>query len=650
MKRRLLVYPIVVCFAWYSCSKNEIQPQPVTNTPSAIAAHFNTSPLNATSYTPSSPINLTGAHDITISGKTINGGSVPAIALYNCYNVHITQNALGNSSDVGIYLYHCYNITVDYNYITNVATGVYVDHSTGGNTVVQYNQFLNMQGPSPRGQFVQFNTVIGSGNSISYNKGENISGQSSTQEGINVYMSNGTPASPIEVVGNWLRGGGPGSASGGIQLGDTGGSYETATDNIMVNPGQMGLSISGGDHISFTNNQVYAQAQYFTNVGVVVWGQAGYSVTNATVSGNQVKFMNSSGAENDSWLASGESTPAGWGSNAWGANITTSILPATIISPTAASSPIPVPAGSASNVVSPTTPSVANTSAPSGGTISSPINWTARSNITISGLAITGGHVPCIKLTNCNNVYIAACNLGNSSDVGIELDNCYNVTIEKNNIYNVAAGIIANNCPGGGIMLFTNQMQNMQGPAHSGAFVQFNNVGGGNNNVSYNHCENIAGKSNAVDAIDIVNSNGTSSSPITLNANWIRGGGPSNTGGGIQLGDGGGSWQLAESNILVDPGQFGIAIAGGNHISVTTNTIYGRTQSFTNVGLYVWGQNGNAVTNSRVSDNQVNFTNSNGIENGDWLASGTATPSGWASNSWSANINSSVLPATIISF
>lgn len=642
MKKKLFASAAVICLVWCSCSKNGVTPQPAAK-PSGIVARFNTNPLSATSYTPSSAINLNGAHDITISGKSISGGSVPAIALYNCYNVHITQNALGNSTDVGIYLYHCYNITVDYNYITNVSTGVYVDHSAGNNFVVNYNQFLNMQGPSPRGQFVQFNTVSGTGDSICYNKGENILSSSSTQEGINLYMSNGTPSSPIRVLGNWIRGGGPGSASGGIQLGDTGGSYEIASGNILVNPGQMGLSISGGDHISFTNNSVYAQAQYFSNVGVVVWGQAGYTVTNATVSGNQVKFINSSGAENDSWLASGESTPSGWSSNTWGANINASILPAAIISPTAATKPLqPASSSSASTT--------ATVSAPAGGTPSAPINWTGKNSITISGLSITGGSTPCIKLTNCTNVYITACNLGNSSDVGIELDNCSNVTIEKNNIYNVAAGIIANNCPNGNIMIFTNQMQNMQGPAHSGAFVQFISVGGSGNNISYNHCENISGQSNPVDAIDILSSSGTSASPITLDSNWIRGGGPASTGGGIELGDGGGAWQLAQNNILVDPGQFGMAVTGGSNMVLANNTIYGRVQSFTNVGLYVWGQNGKAITNCTVSGNQVNFTNSSGTENGAWLASGTPTPSGWNSNAWDAAITASVLPATIISF
>jgi hypothetical protein len=316
-----------------------------TPTGSTSAASTPTAPTGTTStvttattvaatagYTSSGPINLNGSHDITISGKSINGGSVPAITLTNCYNVHITKNMLGNSTDVGIYLYNCYNVTVDYNNVTNVSTGVYVVNTTGGGIVVNYNQFRNMVGPMPRGQFVQFNTVSGAGNSISYNKGENIFGQSNPEDAINVYKSNGTPSSPIQVIGNWVRGGGPSATGGGIMLGDTGGSYEIASNNILVDPGQYGIAIAGGDHISITNNSIYGKAQSFTNIGLYIWGQSGSLCTNATISGNQVKFMNKSNTENDAWVGTGETTPSGWSTNTFGANISASILPAVVVS------------------------------------------------------------------------------------------------------------------------------------------------------------------------------------------------------------------------------------------------------------------------------------------------------------------------------
>lgn len=303
-----------------------------TGTTTTTTTTSTTAGSTTTNYLTSAAINLTGSHDITISGKSISGGSVPAITLTNCYNVHITQNLLGNSTDVGIYLYNCYNITVDYNNILNVSTGVYAVNTTGGGIAVNYNQFKNMNGPLPRGQFVQFNTVSGANNSISYNKGENILGSSYPEDAINLYMSNGTSASPIQVAGNWIRGGGPSTTGGGIMLGDNGGSYEVASNNILVNPGQYGMAIAGGDHISITNNQIFAAQQTFTNVGVYIWGQSGSICTNSTISGNQVNFTNSQGLENNAWIGTGETTPAGWSTNVWPASISASILPTTILS------------------------------------------------------------------------------------------------------------------------------------------------------------------------------------------------------------------------------------------------------------------------------------------------------------------------------
>jgi parallel beta-helix repeat protein len=303
-----------------------------TPTTPATTTSTATTTTSSSGYTASNIINLTSAHDMTISGKSIVGGSVPAITLTNCYNVHITQNLLSNSTDVGIYLYNCYNITVDYNNITNVATGVYVVNTTSGGIIVSNNQFRNMVGPFPRGQFVQFNTVSGANNAIANNKGENIFGASNPEDAINIYKSNGTASSPILITGNWIRGGGPSATGGGIMLGDNGGSFETASNNILVDPGQYGMAIAGGDHITITGNSIYGRSQSFTNIGLYIWGQRGAVCTNATISSNQVKFFNSSSQENDSWVGTGETTPAGWSSNTFGANISASILPATVVS------------------------------------------------------------------------------------------------------------------------------------------------------------------------------------------------------------------------------------------------------------------------------------------------------------------------------
>ena len=639
MKKKQILFLFMANFVWFSCTKNEIKPN--TTAAETPSFHFNTAPLSATTYTTSAALSYTSQSNFTISGKSIASGTVPSISLYNCSNVTITQNSLGNATNVGIYLYQCTNITIEYNYITNVTGGVYVDHSTGGGIIVNYNQFLNIQGPAPRGQFVQFNTVSGANNSISYNVGQNVLGKSNPQEAINVYMSNGTAASPITVNGNWIMGGGPASAGGGIQLGDTGGSYETATNNILVNPGQMGISISGGSHMTVSNNEIYAKDQSFTNVGIIVWGQAGYSVTSSTVSSNLVNFTSSSNAQNPYYFPSGQATPTGWTTNTWNSTITASILPATILTATAASVPLPIanPTQSGGTQSSPTY------------TVSSPVNLTGQSGVTITGESITGGTVPAITLTNCNNITITKNLLENSTNVGIYLVNCYNIDIENNDIKNVSGGVYAITSTNGNIVVNNNLFLNIQGPSPRGQFVQFNGINGANNSISNNKCQNNTGASAPQDAINLFESNGTAASPITVNGNWILGGGPSTTGGGIMLGDNGGSYQTANANILVNPGEYGIGISGGSSMVVTNNSIFAAKQSFTNVGIYVYAQAGYAITKATVSGNLVNWTNSSGAQNSDWLASGQASPTGWSTNVWGDTaITASVLASSIVSF
>lgn len=292
-------------------------------------------PVSPVSFTPgyvkATAINLNGAHHITISGKSIVGGNVPCITLQNCADIHITGNKLTNAKAVGIYLYNCKNITVNHNYIANVSSGVYADQSSDGGIAVTYNQFYNMQGPFPRGQFVQFNNVNGKGNSISYNLGENILGMSYAEDAINLYKSNGTADSPILINNNSIRGGGPSPSGGGIMLGDNGGAYQLATNNILVNPGQYGMAIAGGNHNAIINNAIFGTKQAFTNVGIYVSNTAGYTVTNAQVSGNKVCFYNKVNYQNNCWLAPGTAKPTGWDdTNQWGAKLDASILPVTL--------------------------------------------------------------------------------------------------------------------------------------------------------------------------------------------------------------------------------------------------------------------------------------------------------------------------------
>lgn len=273
------------------------------------------------------PIKLKGAHDLVIKNKDIQGGSAPCITLIDCYNIKIINNTIANSSEPGISLYNCSNIVVERNFFSKLSTGIYAENSDAGGIVVRHNSFLNMLGPFPRGQCIQFNNINGPGNSISYNKCKNIAGESYPEDAISLYKSNGTPDSPIIIESNQIKGGGPSKSGGGIMLGDSGGSNQTAINNILVDPGQYGIAISGGNNNSIIGNYIYGRAQQFTNVGVYVAGYNGQVCTNSTVKLNMVNFHNYLGKANNSWIGPNTLIPSGWSSNFWGANINSGILP-----------------------------------------------------------------------------------------------------------------------------------------------------------------------------------------------------------------------------------------------------------------------------------------------------------------------------------
>lgn len=294
-----------------------------------LAATIPLSPAFGHKVKLTAPISLYGAQNITISGDSINGGSIPCINLTNCTNIHFTHCKLVNSKVVGINLSGCTSILIDSNYVSNVSTGVYAADSK---TIrVSYNQMKNMQGPYPKGAFVQFDNVSGGYNRVIYNRFENILGASYPEDAISMYKSNGIATDPIYIGGNWIRGGGPSKTGGGIMLGDNGGSYQTASGNILVNPGQYGMAVSGGTHMQITNNSIYAKAQSFTNVGLYYWNQSGLPSSVITISGNNVNFTSGIYGVNNYYVGAGNATPAGWSTNVWNAPISASMLQTTII-------------------------------------------------------------------------------------------------------------------------------------------------------------------------------------------------------------------------------------------------------------------------------------------------------------------------------
>lgn len=281
-------------------------------------------------YTTSAPISYYSKSNITISGLSITGGT-NGIALYNCSNIHITNCKVYNTSSFGIMLNNCTNVTVDYCYVTNAKSGVHVYQ--GSTIKVNNNQFYNMNGPFPDGCFVQFAGVTGGGNQINSNKCQDDAYHGHPQDGISLYQSSGKYGDSIQVIGNWIRGGQVQHDSGGaagVVLGDVGGSYQVARNNIVVNSGYVGMQVVGGSNIKMDHNSIYSSATPVSNTGINCGNYSGTSSYNINISYNQIKWIQTKGTEWDVWLDN-VGAPTGWSTNIQKANISASMLPTTII-------------------------------------------------------------------------------------------------------------------------------------------------------------------------------------------------------------------------------------------------------------------------------------------------------------------------------
>ena len=295
------------------------------------------------------PITLSGAAGKTIANVAITNPSGPCIVIHGGSDIVIEHVALGPCKGDGIVIDGgATRVTVRDSYVHDtVGNGVATDgvdavtvtgttfarNSSGGYFLVsthvrfERNAALDVQGPGPRGQLVQFDKVTGDGNVVRCNVMENHAGKSVPEDGINMFSSTGTAASPILVEGNRIKGGGPSMSGGGILLGDGGGAYEISRANVLADPGQYGTAVAGGSHMVIDGNRVFARKQPFTNTGIYVWDQYASSCTDVTVKGNVVDWTNRDGAKNP-WWNGGNCAATTETGNDWSASLDATIVDA----------------------------------------------------------------------------------------------------------------------------------------------------------------------------------------------------------------------------------------------------------------------------------------------------------------------------------
>ena len=282
-----------------------------------------------TLFTTSGPVTVVSGQ--TVTGLRISNPNGPCIYGNGVSNVHIYNNKIGpcgpSSDGTGVNFYNVHDVTVDHNSFDDVAGGIVVDKGTN-NIVFHHNIATRIRGPFPRGQLAQLGNVIGSGNRIYCNVSDQPTPGygNGTEDHVNLWQSSGVAGSPILVQYNKLRGGGPSTSGGGIIAGDGGGSYITVDTNILVNPGQYGITIAGGHDNQLLNNKVYSASFPWSNVGGSVWNQyPAFAAYNEVVAGNRIYWLDRSGTPNHFWIQ-GNIPSATYSNNVFGdSSITPSI-------------------------------------------------------------------------------------------------------------------------------------------------------------------------------------------------------------------------------------------------------------------------------------------------------------------------------------
>lgn len=145
-------------------------------------------------------------------------------------------------------------------------------------------------------QFVQFNGVYRiRGAEIAWNEVINEPGKSRPEENISIYLSHGTPDSPILIHNNYIQGAYPANpasrtySGGGMMLGDGGADslrnaagHVRAYRNVIIGTSNQGIAVSAGHDIKIFENRVMSSGYMpdarvipAQNVGIYVWDMNG---------------------------------------------------------------------------------------------------------------------------------------------------------------------------------------------------------------------------------------------------------------------------------------------------------------------------------------------------------------------------------------
>lgn len=277
---------------------------------------------SARAQSPSRIIN--NQHNVTVNGGTYSNPSGDCFEVNNSSHIVVENVDFENCWGVGFSVYNSTDVWLINSKGAHFNGGVFALISSGIHIINPNlsDPHRDWQDPA-RGQLIQFDQVTGAGNEIRGVRGGNVAG-SDPEDQISLYKSYGTEASPITLSDINLISPTGASTSGsgsGVILGDGGGAYQKIEDYLLINPGQVGIGVAGGEHITVGPGIIWGQQDVETNVGLYVWNQSSVACGDITVQNNVVSMIDKNGNSSPNWDGGGCGTVAGWDQNVWGADL-----------------------------------------------------------------------------------------------------------------------------------------------------------------------------------------------------------------------------------------------------------------------------------------------------------------------------------------
>ena len=192
-------------------------------------------------------------------------------------------------------------------YFEQVSSGVLPTSCTGP-IVIEHNEGLNIGR-----NMVQLAACSGGGIRVRYNSMERDGtyvrpGNDDVEDWISVWRVRGLPDDYAEISYNRARGHGPSGSGSFIMLGDGGGEYQRARWNTGVTPGQVGIGLSGGRFIEVTDNLMFSDSWFNSNIAYYSADYGSGPCGDHAVLRNRANWVNRDNTPNGFW-SSGECTP-----------------------------------------------------------------------------------------------------------------------------------------------------------------------------------------------------------------------------------------------------------------------------------------------------------------------------------------------------